>query len=114
MATLTISPPSEKQKLFLTAETKHIMNDGKLNAMKVGSVLVNIARGAIVDELALLKALEVRLMGAVLDVFEEEPLPSKNILWDNEKVIITPHNSFVGDGNADRLWNVIINNLEKC
>ena len=72
---------------------------------------MNIARGAIVEEQALLKALDEKLLGAVLDVFEEEPLSAKNPLWEKENVIITPHNSFVGDGNAERLYQVIIGNL---
>ena len=79
--------------------------------MKDNSVIVNIARGAIIEENALLKALEEKLMGAVLDVFEQEPLSADSPLWTNEKVIITPHNSFVGDGNKDRLYQVIIKNL---
>ena len=74
------------------------------------SDLVNIARGAIVDTKAL--ALEMnRLGGAVLDVFEEEPLMADSPLWSLENVIITPHNSFVGEGNGKRLSKVIINNL---
>ena len=62
--------------------------------------------------LALIDALDKKLMGAVLDVFEEEPLPENSPLWEKENVIITPHNSFVGDGNVERLWQVILRNLE--
>lgn len=97
--------------LPLTEETRYMMNDGRFAKMKDGSVLVNIARGAIVEEKALLKALNGKLLGAVLDVFEEEPLFEGNPLWKKENVIITPHNSFVGEGNAERLTRVIINNL---
>ena len=97
--------------LPLTQETRHLINSDRLSKMKVGSTLVNIARGAVVDESALLEALESKLLGAVLDVFETEPLPSTNPLWNCPNVIITPHNSFVGDGNADRLYSVIIDNL---
>jgi phosphoglycerate dehydrogenase-like enzyme len=81
--------------------------------MKDGSVLVNIARGAVVDEQALLKALDEKLLGAVLDVFEEEPLSAVNPLWKKANVIVTPHNSFVGDGNGDRMYQVILENLNK-
>ncbi len=99
--------------LPLTEETRHIINAGRFEKMKDGSVLVNIARGAVVDEHALLRAVDERLLGAVLDVFEEEPLSSDNPLWKKENVIVTPHNSFVGDGNGDRLYQVIVENLEK-
>lgn len=96
--------------LPLTEGTYHLMNQDKLKKMKNGAVLVNIARGAIVDTKAL--ALEMnRLGGAVLDVFEEEPLMADSPLWSLENVIITPHNSFVGEGNGKRLSKVIINNL---
>ena len=58
--------------------------------------------------------METKLGGVVLDVFEEEPLKEDSPLWDMENVIITPHNSFVGDGNNRRMSNVIMKNLEKC
>lgn len=95
----------------LTEETKYLMNDRTLSKMKEGAILANIARGAVVEEQALVRALQGRLGGAVLDVFEEEPLGEKNPLWEMEKVILTPHNSFVGDGNAGRLADVILKNL---
>lgn len=98
--------------LPLTDETKHLMNADRFARMKKGSVLVNIARGAIVDAEALMTALTTTFMGAVLDVFEEEPLPPESPLWQQENVILTPHNSFVGEGNNDRLANVIIENLQ--
>ncbi len=96
--------------LPLTEETRHLMNEAKLKQMKSGAVLVNIARGAIVDTDALIDALP-NLGGAVLDVFEEEPLSEECPLWDMENVIVTPHNSFVGDGNGKRLSEVILGNL---
>ena len=69
--------------------------------------------GFLSDEEALLPALDERLAGAVLDVFEDEPLSDESPLWEKENVIITPHNSFVGDGNEERLWRVIYGNLER-
>ena len=57
-------------------------------------------------------AMNTHLGGAVLDVFEEEPLHESSPLWDMENVIITPHNSFVSEGNQARMLDVIINNLE--
>lgn len=96
--------------LPLTEETRHLMNEAKLKQMKSGAVLVNIARGAIVDPDALIDALP-NLGGAVLDVFEEEPLSEERPLWNMENVIVTPHNSFVGDGNGKRLADNILKNL---
>lgn len=99
--------------LPLTEKTRHMMNEQRFAKMKDGSVLVNIARGAVVDEQALLKAVDEKLLGAVLDVFEEEPLSADNPLWKKANVIVTPHNSFVGDGNGDRMYQVILENLNK-
>lgn len=96
--------------LPLTAQTRHQMNRERLNLLKKTAILVNIARGAIIDTEAMLKTLP-NLGGAVLDVFEEEPLSENSPLWDMENVILTPHNSFVGDGNGERLNSVIIEKL---
>ena len=99
--------------LPLTEETRHFINADRFAAMKRGAVLVNIARGAIIDTNALITALNTHLGGAILDVFEEEPLEEHSPLWDMENVILTPHNSFVGDGNHERLFNLILKNLKK-
>lgn len=99
--------------LPLTAETVHLFYSKAFDVMKTGSVLVNIARGAVVDTSALIEALQTKLGGAVLDVFEDEPLEADSPLWDMENVILTPHNSFVGMGNAKRLASVILKNLGK-
>ncbi len=98
--------------LPLTEQTRHIINSDRLALLKDSAVLVNIARGAVVDTEALIKELP-RLYGAVLDVFEEEPLSTDNPLWDMGNVIITPHNSFVGENNGDRLRDLIINNFKE-
>ncbi len=98
--------------LPLTEETKGFFGEKKLSLMKKGSVLVNISRGGVVDTAALENALEKHLGGAVLDVFESEPLPEDSRLWDMENVIVTPHNSFVGEGNGERLLCLIMKNLE--
>ena len=98
--------------LPLTVETRNFINADRFAAMKHGAVLVNIARGAIIDTDALIVAMNTHLGGAVLDVFEEEPLHESSPLWDMENVIITPHNSFVSEGNQARMLDVIINNLE--
>lgn len=99
--------------LPLTDETKHLMNKSRFSCLKEGAVIVNIARGAIIDTDALLTALNTHLGGAVLDVFEEEPLDESSPLWNMDNVIITPHNSFVSDGNHARMLDVIMNNLER-
>ena len=96
----------------LTEKTHHLMNAERFTAMRRGAVLVNIARGAVVDTRALEQALKHNhLAGAVLDVFEEEPLSPDSPLWDLENVVMTPHNSFVGDGVQERLAQMILENL---
>jgi phosphoglycerate dehydrogenase-like enzyme len=97
--------------LPLTEQTYHLFNQAAFEKLKPGAVLVNIARGAVVDTQALIQALQSHLGGAVLDVFEEEPLDPQSPLWDMENVLVTPHNSFVGDNNDRRLTNVIFSNL---
>lgn len=97
--------------LPLTDATRHLFDDARLRLLKSDAVLVNISRGAVVDTNALIKALP-DIGGAVLDVFEEEPLNEDSLLWKSEKVIVTPHNSFVGEGNSDRLWKIILGNLK--
>ena len=99
--------------LPLTNETRNLFSTDLFSKMKDGAVRVNIARGAIVNTNDLVAALKTKLGGAVLDVFEEEPLGEDNELWDMKNVIITPHNSFVGEGNKKRLFELIINNLVK-
>lgn len=96
----------------LAPETEYLMNAARFALMKPGAILVNIARGPVVDTQAMIDALENRLGGAVLDVFEKEPLSPDSPLWQKENVIITPHNSFIGDNMQHRLWQVIENNLK--
>lgn len=97
--------------LPLTEDTRGLMDAERFAAMKPGAVLVNIARGALVDECALLTALSDGLLGVALDVFETEPLTPDSPLWELDNVLLTPHNSFVGDGNATRLDCLILENL---
>lgn len=98
--------------LPLTKQTHHMMDNHRLSLMKDGAILVNIARGAIVDVDVLLLHLN-RFGGAVIDAFEEEPLDEKSPLWDNKNIILTPHNSFIGDHNKDRIKACIIGNLRR-
>lgn len=108
---------SESQVLILTLpltdETRNIIDKTRLNMLPEGAVVVNISRGGVVDSKALLECLrEQKLKGAVMDVFEQEPLNEKSEFWDLDNVILTPHNSFVGSGNSQRLWEVIKTNME--
>ncbi len=97
--------------LPLTDETMHLMNEERFALLKTGAVLVNIARGAVVDTETLIENMD-KLGGVVLDVFEQEPLEQDSLLWNHEKAIVTPHNSFVGDGNGKRLSEVILSNIK--
>lgn len=98
--------------LPLTAQTRGLMNAERFALLRRGALLVNIARGPVVEEAALLEALRAdRLGGAVLDVFETEPLAADSPLWAMERVLLTPHNSFVGEGNGERLSRLILENL---
>lgn len=92
--------------IALTPETRGIVSKEVFDRLPVSVVFVNVARGALADEAALTAWLQSG-GHAVLDVFEEEPLPESSPLWDMENVILTPHNSFVGDGNRARLWRCI-------
>lgn len=96
----------------LSDETRHLMNAERLSLMKPGAVLVNLARGGLIDTAALVNALP-KLAGAVLDVLEEEPLPETSPLWAAENVLLTPHNSFVGEENGARLARVIIESINE-
>lgn len=76
----------------LTTETFHLIGEEELRAMGAGSVLINVARGKVVDEEALVTALSQGwIAGAGLDVFEEEPLPADSPLWGLSNVLVTPH-----------------------
>ena len=99
--------------LPLDEASKHLIGQKELASMKDGSIIINIARGALIDSSSLIPHLEQGRLSAVLDVFEEEPLHEGSTLWNLDNVILTPHNSFVGENNAERLWNVIFDNLER-
>src|ERR1051325_9916684 len=84
-----------------TAETKHLIGPAEISRMKRGARLVNVGRGSLLDEAALIAALENgRLAGAALDVTGIEPLPENSPLWKAPNLFITPHTSAV----SDRLW----------
>lgn len=96
----------------LTGESRQMVNETVLKAMKKTAVLINVARGAVVDEAALIAALAAgRMGGAALDVFEEEPLPASSPLWKLENVIISPHVGGSSVGYHDKTAAVFIENL---
>lgn len=97
--------------IALTLETRGIVSKEIFGCLSSGAIFVNVARGALADETAMTAWLQSG-GHAVLDVFEEEPLPETSPLWDMENVLLTPHNSFVGDGNRMRLWETIKENLK--
>lgn len=100
--------------LPLTEQTHGMFDETLISVCKPGAVFVNISRGAVVREAALAAALQNGpLGGAVLDVFQAEPLSAENPLWDIPNVRTTPHNSFVGDQTGVRLSNLILKNFLK-
>ncbi|MGC2636381.1 MAG: D-2-hydroxyacid dehydrogenase [Acidobacteriaceae bacterium] len=76
----------------LTEETRHMMGEAQFAAMKPSAVVINVGRGPVIDQAALVRALEQgRIRGAGLDVFEHEPLPAGDPLWRMENVLVSPH-----------------------
>jgi phosphoglycerate dehydrogenase-like enzyme len=98
----------------LTAETERLIGEPELRAMRPDAYLVNIARGRVVDEKALLRALQERwIAGAGLDVVEEEPLAPGNPLFALSNVILTPHISGMSVNYGKRLAEVFAENLRR-
>ena len=98
----------------LTRSTRHIIDAGVLAELPRSASLINIGRGASVDEVALVAALNAgELAGAGLDVFETEPLPSDSPLWQMENVIITPHHAGDLDDYAERVAALFLENLAR-
>ncbi len=76
----------------LTPETHHMIGEAQFAVMKGDSIVINVGRGPVIDEAALIRALQAKkIRGAALDVFEQEPLPADSPLWDMENVLISPH-----------------------
>ncbi|HEY0605344.1 MAG TPA: D-2-hydroxyacid dehydrogenase [Herpetosiphonaceae bacterium] len=98
----------------LTAATKHLVGAHELEALPDHAWLINIARGAIVDEPALVVALQNgTIAGAALDTFEQEPLPAESPLWTLPNVLISPHNSGSSPRSTDRVVDLFIENLKR-
>lgn len=97
-----------------TTETYQLVDANFLAKMRAGSILVNVARGSLVDETALRAALDIgRPAFAVLDTFAEEPLAPSSPFWSHPRVAITPHNAARGEGNAQRATTVFVDMLRQ-
>lgn len=95
-------------------ETHHMVNAETLARLPRGAGFINVARGALVDEPALIAALHSGHIGrAYLDVFEKEPLPADSPLWDMPNVIVTPHNATASAGNDGRSARMFLANFER-
>jgi phosphoglycerate dehydrogenase-like enzyme len=96
----------------LTPETEDLLDADAFAALKPGSVFINIGRGALVDEAALLRSLQDgRIAFAALDVFREEPLPPASPFWDLPNVLINPHSASTVDTENAKIIDVLIRNL---
>jgi phosphoglycerate dehydrogenase-like enzyme len=118
-------PPDELPRLLaesdyvaltvpLTPDTTGLIGEAELAMMKPGAVLINVARGQVVDEPALVRALrEARLGGAALDVFTVEPLPPDSPLWDLPNVLVTPHSMSTALDENERVVDLFCDNLAR-
>ncbi|SCL21686.1 Phosphoglycerate dehydrogenase [Micromonospora nigra] len=98
----------------LTAENRYFFDAGHFAAMRETGILVNVGRGALIVEDALVDAMrQGRIAAAVLDVFEQEPLPPEHRLWGLPRTTVTPHTSFRGSGNLQRLYADFCANLDR-
>ena len=98
----------------LTDETERLVGADELTAMRDDAYLVNVARGSVVDQDALLTELDAGgLAGAALDVFEEEPLPRDSPLWEMENVVVTPHASASTREYVDRVAALVRENARR-
>ena len=98
----------------LTDETRHLIGEQELKVMKPTACLVNIGRGRLIDEQALIAALKGgEIAGAGLDVFEREPLPAESPLWEMPNVMITPHDAGSSPRSHERFMAVFLENLRR-
>lgn len=100
--------------LPLTSKTNGLLGEREFNAMKETAYLINIGRGRVIDEPAMISALgESRIAGAYLDAFVEEPLPETHPLWEMENVMLVPHDSHSSPYIGDRMFDIFCQNLER-
>lgn len=98
----------------LTPETRNLIDAAAMASMKPSAYLINVARGACVDEPALLAALQTgQIAGAGIDHFWDEPLPADSPFWDLENVLITPHTAGETRRYEENLFDILLENLER-
>ena len=98
----------------LTPSTYHLLDRRRISLLEPTAIVVNVARGQVVEEPALLDALRSgRLRGAALDVFEEEPLPPENPLWDLPNVLVSPHSASTVAAENERIVELFCDNLRR-
>ena len=97
-----------------TPETEGLIHAERVRSLKHGAVVINIARGVVIDQKALTEALQNgHLLGAALDVFEHEPLPADDPLWTLPNVIISPHSASTADTENAKITDIFCDNLER-
>ena len=97
-----------------TSATDHLLSRRFFDALRPGATLVNVGRGTVVDEAALLDALESGRVGfAALDVFETEPLPVESPLWTHENVLVSPHTAALGAAEDRRIAELFAANATR-
>ena len=97
----------------LTDQTRGLIGQNEIDAMKSGVILADVSRGGVIDQSPLLSALQSgKIAGAGLDVFETEPLPSDSPFWDLNNIILSPHCSAVHDQWEQDSFNLFLNNLQ--
>ena len=97
-----------------TPETERMIGARELATLPPGAIVINVARGAVLDETALIESLRSgHLGGAALDVFTEEPLPDDSPLWEMPNVLVSPHSGSTSDRENGRLTNLFCENLRR-
>lgn len=100
--------------LPLNPQTLNYFSKERLALCKPGSILINISRGKVIDEQGLTELVAAdHFRGVALDVFSTEPLPVDSPLWNDSRILVSPHNSFVSPRNRARLFHLICENLER-
>lgn len=97
-----------------TEQTEHLIGEDLLARVKPGVIVVNVGRGSVIDENALLGALDDERVGyAALDVFEQEPLPAESALWDHPRVLVSPHTAALSRQEDARIVRLFAENASR-